>query len=130
MKAACEKCDDLRVVTKSVRAATTDLVRCGVCGNYNDDEYRRFRAAAWVKAQPPVGICEIDLTPDEFKVYQGLRERHPDTSKTTILMWVEGQRYDPAKDEEWLKTVARPAFKEWMKGRPKTNEPVTWKRPS
>src|ERR1022692_2902163 len=99
---ACPLCSDTRRVTTHVRAHESDIIPCGKCGNLNDDEYERFRLDAWVRDQKAPEICELDLTPVEFERFQKLRQEHPKTSKTTILSWVEGQRYDPSKDEEFL----------------------------
>jgi hypothetical protein len=65
-----------------------------------------------MRNQTPVGICELDLTPEEFKVFETMKVLNPHASKATVLSWMEGQRYDPAKDEEFL-VEARQKFKEW-----------------
>src|SRR5271169_3308443 len=107
---ACPTCSDVRRVTTHVRAHEGALTPCGKCGNLTDDEYERFRRDAWVRDQKPQEICELDLTPEEFTVFGRLRQEHPKTSKTTILSWIEGQRFDPSKDEAFL-VEARKEFK-------------------
>jgi len=112
---ACPTCSDVRRVTTHVRAHEGDLTPCGKCGNLNDDEYERFRRDAWVRDQKPPEICELDLNEKEFVVYQNLRRDHPKVSKTTLLSWMEGQRYTKdviAKDEAFL-VEAREEFRKW-----------------
>ena len=110
---ACLRCNDTRRLTKSARAHESDTLPCDRCGNFNDDEYQRFRQDAWVRSHEPPTISQIDLTPEEFVVYNRMREQNPQASKTTVLMWMEGQRYDPSKDEGFL-AVAREEFKKWQ----------------
>jgi hypothetical protein len=100
------------MVTRSVRAAKTDLVPCGTCGTLSDDEYDRFRREAWTRDHVPPTICEMDLTDAEVPIFKRMREQNPNASKLTVLTWIEGQRYDPAKDPEFL-AEARAKFKEW-----------------
>jgi len=112
---ACSTCNDVRRITLHVRAHEGDLSPCPHCGLLNDEEYERFRHDSWVKAQKPPEICELDLDEKEFAVYTRLRSEHPKTSKTTVLSWMEGQRYTKdviAKDETFL-VEARQKFREW-----------------
>ena len=109
---ACSTCNDTRTLAKYPTARKDDLIPCGACGNLNSDEYERFRRDAWAAAQKPPSICELDLTPEEFVVYQRSRTEHPQASKLTVLAWMEGQRYDPSKDEEFL-NQARDEFRKW-----------------
>ena len=107
---ACPVCRDSRMRTRSSRASKTDLVACDVCGLMNTEEYEKFRRDAWIRDHKPPTICELDLTPAELTVYKQMRMTHPKVSKTTVLSWMEGQRYDPSKDEEFL-AEAREKFK-------------------
>lgn len=109
---ACPTCQDCRVVTRWPSARDKDLVRCQKCGLLNDEEYERFRRDAWVRDHTPPEICQLDLAPEEFKTYERMRAEHPNASKLTLLSWIEGQRYDPAKDPEFL-AEARVKFREW-----------------
>ena len=108
----CSLCGDFRVRTRNARASKSDLVPCDRCGLLTEDEYQRFKRDAWIKNQTPPTICELDLTPEEFKVCETLKALNPHASKATVLSWMEGQRYDPSKDEEFLRE-ARQKFKEW-----------------
>lgn len=100
------------MLTRTARATKTDLVPCDACGTLTPDEYDRFTRDAWIKNTKPPGICELDLTNAELDIYKRMKQQNPHASKTTVLSWIEGQRYDPAKDEEFLKE-AREKFKEW-----------------
>jgi hypothetical protein len=109
---ACPKCHDLRVMTRAVAARKDNLVPCDKCGLMPPEEYERFRRDEWAKHQPPIGISQMDLSNEELVVYNQMKTDHPHVAKTTILSWIEGRRYDPSKDPEFLAT-ARQAFKEW-----------------
>lgn len=89
-----------------------DVVPCDKCGLLNDEEYDRFRRDAWIRDSVPPAISQLDLTPEEFKTYEMMRLHHPKASKSTLLSWMEGQRYNPAEDVEFLED-ARAKFKEW-----------------
>lgn len=112
MATSCVRCHDTRTVTKNTRAATDDTSPCPSCGSYDKDEYGRFRSATWSRANGPPTICEVDLTEDEFEWFKLARSQDPQPAKLTVLTWIEGRRYDPSKDEEFL-AVAREKFKEW-----------------
>jgi hypothetical protein len=102
---ACAVCNDIRRVTKRIEARENDIVPCPRCGNFNAEEYERFRMDAWVKDQKPPEISELDLNEKEFVVYQRLRKEHPKVSKLTVLSWMEGQRYEAIGDVEFLKEI-------------------------
>jgi hypothetical protein len=76
------------------------------------DEYDAFRRQKWLDNQKPPDLTEIDLTPSEFKVFKKMREENPKVSKLTLLSWLEGQRYDPSKDPDFLQD-ARQKFRDW-----------------
>lgn len=109
---ACPSCKDFRFRTRYSASRQTDLVKCDKCGLMEKEEYDAFRRDAWKASHALPQICELDLSPEEFKVYEIARQQYPQTSKTTVLSWMEGQRYDPAKDETFL-AEAREKFKEW-----------------
>jgi hypothetical protein len=109
---SCPICRDFRTRTRSTRAVKGDLVPCDRCGLLSPEEYERFRRDAWVKNQIPPSICELDLTAVELALYQTMRVQNPHAAKATVLTWMEGQRYDPSKDEEFLAN-ARQHFKQW-----------------
>jgi hypothetical protein len=121
-KPLCDKCNDFRFLTKRVEARQSDLVPCPVCGPEGDSEHREtqaskeryahFRETRWTERQTGPTISQMDLTPEEFKVYRKYQYEYPNVANRTILSWIEGQRYQPSKDEEFLKD-ARQKFKDW-----------------
>lgn len=109
---ACSACHDSRKQTRRLAARKDDIIPCPYCGLLNDEEYGKFRKDAWAKHQSHPSICELDLTTEELVTFRAMRDSNPHASKTTVLTWIEGQRYDPSKDEEFL-ALARDKFKEW-----------------
>ena len=109
---ACGICDDIRSVTSRVAAREADITPCPTCGNLNTDEYEKFRRDAWVRDNKAPEIHLLDLTDAEVVMFNRMRAENPNASKTTILSWVEGQRYDPSKNEEFL-GKAREEFRKW-----------------
>lgn len=99
---ACRRCLDVRLLARYPTVRKEDLVPCPSCGLLNAEEHERFKRDAWTRNHTPPSICEIDLTPEEFKAYERMRAEHPNVSKLTVLTWIEGQRYDPAKDTAFL----------------------------
>lgn len=109
---ACLVCRDSRMLARYASSRKDDLIPCHKCGSLNTEEYDRFRRDAWARDNAAPSICELDLTPEEMSHFKVMRSAHPHAAKATVLSWIEGQRYDPSKDPEFL-AVARPAFKEW-----------------
>lgn len=110
---ACPTCNDTRTITRRIEAhRPNDLIPCPKCGQMEDEEYDRFRKDAWLAAHPRPTITELDMSLDELAVMKRMRADYPKVSKLTVLSWMEGQRYQPAKDEEFL-AEAREKFKEW-----------------
>lgn len=112
MPFACPRCRDNRMVARYASARKEDLVPCDKCGLMGSEEYSRFRRDAWAQSMKPPEITQLDLTPEEFQTYEAMRAAHPNVSRTSILSWLEGQRYNPAEDIEFLED-ARAKFKEW-----------------
>jgi hypothetical protein len=102
---ACPRCHDIRKLTKHVTARLADLVPCPACGNFNAEEYDRFRREAWARDQAPPSICELDLSREELETLRRWRRENPTASKLTVLSWIEGQRYEPAKNPEFMADV-------------------------
>lgn len=111
-KPACSTCNDIRRITKRVAAREADVTPCPTCGNLNSDEYERFRRDAWARDSKPPEITLLDLTADELLTFRRWQAEHPSVSKMTLLSWIEGGRYDPSKDEEFL-AEAREEFRKW-----------------
>jgi hypothetical protein len=115
---SCKVCSDLRMV--QVRDFTAQ--RCPVCGctcqkrvngetpsapcqgcimsaDLKHDANRRY--------YNPTTLCELDLTVGELATLRMMRAAHPNTPKPVVLSWIEGQRYDPSKDEDFVAEVKR-----------------------
>ena len=108
---ACSRCKDVRWVSNWASMRRGDLAPCPDCGGKDEYDYRVWKREQWLKANPTT-LCEIDLSDAEFSVYKTIRGQHPELDKREILSYIEGQRYEPAKDEEFLKD-ARLKFKKW-----------------
>ena len=117
---ACADCNDIRRITKRVAAREADVIPCPTCGNLNGDEYEKFRRDAWARDNKQPEIHLLDLTDDEMATFKRMQAENPNASKTTILSWIEGARYDPSKDEEFLKE-AREGFRKWRDTRDKAD---------
>lgn len=117
---ACSACNDTRLIARYPTARKDDLLPCERCGLLVTDEYERFRRDAWSRSHSAPTICELDLTPEEFVIYERMRAEHPNVSKLTVLSWTEGQRYDPSKDQEFL-NQARDEFRKWRDARDKAD---------
>lgn len=127
---ACPVCDDTRMVTSSVRAREADVSPCPRCGadphprepesKESRERYDHFVRTRFIETSVAPAISQLDLTPEEFKTYQRLRDEHPEASGTTVLSWIEGQRYDPSKDEEFMRD-AREHFRKWRADRDKAD---------
>jgi hypothetical protein len=119
----CGFCNDIRWVSTRPECRKTDLVRCPKCGPDSDSDkhetesskerYADFCKRRWAEQQKPVGISQLDLTDDELNTFRHFKATHG-VSSLTALAWMEGQRYDPTKDEEFL-VEARQKFKEWKR---------------
>lgn len=113
---ACSVCNDIRMVED--RRSTTKCPVCGCscpkpekgqalaescdgCRKFGD--LKRTRMATH-HARPEMG--ERDLTPREREQVAEWRLRYPKTSFLTMMGWIEGGRYEPSKDETFLKEVA------------------------
>jgi hypothetical protein len=111
---SCDRCRDSRTLTRHTTARKADLVPCDKCGLLSPEEYDRFTKDAWMKNHTAPGICELDLTEVELAVFRVIRREHPGLSKTTVLSYIEGQRYEPSKDAAFTEE-ARMKFREWRK---------------
>ena len=85
---------------------------CPECSSWPPEKREdMIRAATRAKAEKP-SITTADLTDDERELLKEWTLCNPHTSQLTFLTWIEGRRYDPSKDEEFLKE-ARKKFKKW-----------------
>lgn len=97
---ACSVCSDLKVV---LQKNCRDTARCPRCGSFNEDSYRSFRAAHFEKVNSFPEITQSDLSADEATFYlDQVRAGH---NKITVLGWIEGRRYDPSRDDDFVELV-------------------------
>lgn len=99
---ACLVCDDLRVVQGRFGAAQS----CPSCGEMGPESYAAFRRDRYRETRPEPELSILDLTPEEFAVFRAWQVDHAQTSKLTLLSWIEGRRYEPRKDPEFVAEVA------------------------
>ena len=104
---ACRTCRDFGFVYDG---PTT--VECPECSAWPPDKkHELLRAATRQTAEKPE-ISMADLTPDERALMAEWVVAHPHVHELTLLTWIEGRRYDPSKDPDFL-SVARKKFKKW-----------------
>lgn len=111
---ACVACNDLRFGSRMNYSAGP----CRVCGCScavpakgetrseqcsGCTKHRDLVRALWSLYRERPTIQEQDLTAAELVVIAEWRARHPHTAMLTMLGWIEGRRYDPAKDKDFLK---------------------------
>ncbi len=105
---ACPTCLDVR---RCVDRGWTD-VPCPRCGTLDKDAYERLQADHARRTALMPDITALDLTPEEFELYDDWRKRFPYAHGRTLLSWIEGRRYDPSKDAEFLRDCEA-ALKRW-----------------
>ena len=99
---ACRTCWDVR------RVSFGDVEGgCPDCSSLTDGErVARLRADTAARAPKPE-IREADLTAAERNEFHRLRSIHPDAHPLTVLAWLEGRRYAPADDPEFVALCER-----------------------
>lgn len=105
---ACNTCHDF----KRVYAGKKD-VECPECSQWTDDQRATIRRSATRDRAEKPAIHAEDLTQEERDLVAQWRIDYPLVHELTLLTWIEGRRYDPAKDEEFL-AIARKQFKKWQ----------------
>ena len=117
----CDICLDSREV-QTKHHGTEKCQRCGCTDPDPEKGHRRtkdcggcrWRRAAYIdrlKAHPS-DVRPADLTEKEMALWD--RWSAEGYNPLDGLRWVEGQRYDPSKDEEFL-TDAREKFRQWRR---------------
>jgi len=105
-----------------VASGATGSTSCPRCGLWTDAE----RKAAFVEATRAhyagVYASELDLNDAQFQRYRSYKALFPDAHKKTLIAWVDGEDYDPWKDEEFLREV------EALLGHPPTRSPSYFSR--
>jgi hypothetical protein len=86
--------------------------RCPECESWPPEKREDIlRAETKARAEKP-SITTADLTDDERKTLKEWTISYPNTSQMTLLTWIEGARYNPSEDKEFL-AEARKRFKKW-----------------
>jgi hypothetical protein len=94
---ACETCNDFRRVECRHKVET-----CPACGHLVDDAYADLRRGRYRDTHGLPEITVADLSPTEWEEFTRLRTAYPDASKLTVLGWLEGRRYHPRDDPQFL----------------------------
>jgi hypothetical protein len=102
----CGTCRDLRVL--AAPEGTPGTVQCPACGT---DEQRR---ELFIKNKTMPEICVSDLTPEEQDLFRGWRIRGH--HELDCLRWIEGRRYNPKEDAEFMADV-KVRLDEWRRAR-------------
>jgi hypothetical protein len=105
---ACRTCGDHKRVQ-----AVHESIPCPECKDWPKEKRDDLmRAATRAHAEKP-SISETDLSDQEAALVAEWGVLHPGVHRLTLLTWIEGRRYDPAKDPEFL-AEARKRFKKWQ----------------
>lgn len=116
---ACKTCRDF----KRVYDGGPVSVPCPECSTWPPEKrIDLLREATRRDAQKP-SITESDLSDSEKELMAKWSDAHPNVHKLTLLTWIEGRRYDPKEDPEFL-AEARKAFKKWHFLRNETDGPI------
>jgi len=105
---ACKTCRDFKKVYSG-----NHTIDCPECSSWPDGKRDDLLKLATKELAEKPSITESDLSGEEKALMASWAVDHPNVHKLTLLTWIEGRRYDPAKDPEFL-TDARKAFKKWQ----------------
>jgi hypothetical protein len=107
------------------RARDGVSVHCPNCGNCTadcnqpghvpanrDEKFDQLRRSAFVANNAYPSITCDDLTEQERKVFDLWRVTHPMCANASLLSWIEGLRYRPNEDKDFLREVFG-ALGEW-----------------
>lgn len=104
---ACRTCRDFGMVYDGPGEK-----KCPECSGWSDEVRADLLKEATRRAAEKPSITMADLTDEEKALFAEWVVMHPRVHKLTLLTWIEGRRYDPSKDEEFL-VEARKRFKKW-----------------
>lgn len=77
-------------------------IDCPDCSGWGSEQrLAALRAETARRGEKPT-ISRADLTDEEEEVYTDWRKYHPDVHPLTLLTWIEGRRYNPREDPEFL----------------------------
>lgn len=116
---ACPLCRDYRNVTKG-GGRTEPCPNCGPRigekGHFTPEAYDEFRLEHTRATRPRPSLHLENLSEDELVEFRKLKADYPDATTGTVLSWLEGRRYDPAKDPEAVAECER-RMTAWRAGR-------------
>lgn len=105
---SCKTCRDFGKVYDG--KLTVDCPECSCWPPDKRAEMARYATKAI--AEKP-SITEADLSDSEKDLFAQWTLDFPHVHRLTLLTWIEGRRYDPLKDEEFL-AEARKRYKKWL----------------
>jgi len=115
---ACRKCSDYKRVY-----ADRECVPCPDCAGWDvETRLKILKDATRAGAEKP-SIRMVDLSDEEKVLMAKWAVEHQNVHELTLLTWIEGRRYDPKDDPEFL-AEARKAFKKWHFLRNETDGPI------
>lgn len=104
---ACKTCRDFKKVYSG-----NHTIDCPECSSWPDGKRDDLLKLATKEVAEKPSITESDLSDEEKSLMASWAIDHPNVHKLTLLTWIEGRRYDPKNDPEFL-ADARKAFKKW-----------------
>lgn len=96
-------------------------IDCPGCSAWDEERREQARAADLARRGEKPTLRESGLTAEEREVLAEWRLTFPRTSGLTLLLWIEGRRYDPAGDAEFL-ALAKRRLAKWRFLRAASNE--------
>lgn len=100
-KPACRWCRDFRAMLDNFG----QVISCKECGSLDEGGYAAYRKERHKALAPRPEITQLDLDAEEFAEYNRLAKLHPGVSGLTVLSWMEGRRYKPSEDAEFMADV-------------------------
>ena len=86
---------------------------CPDCAGWNDERRELGRCSDLARRGEKPSLRMGDLTSAEAALVGEWREQFPHASDLTLLLWLEGRRYRPAEDVEFLALV-RKRIAQWQ----------------
>jgi len=86
---------------------------CPGCIGWDEDRRRMAFAADLARRGEKPSLRTADLSAAELAVVGEWRQLFPQASDLTLLLWIEGRRYRPAEDVEFLALV-RKRIAQWQ----------------
>lgn len=103
----CRVCRDVGLVADGLSEE-----KCPACSAWDEERRDQAYSADLARRGEKPSLRESDLTREELEILAGWRVTFPRASGLTLLLWIEGRRYSPAADPEFLALVGR-KLREW-----------------